>query len=65
MASALAMAVGPMVVGVVFDATNSYTTAFELSAMVCFFAAASAFALSPIAGVETVRPEALRTISRH
>ena len=65
MASALAMAIGPMVVGVVFDATNSYTTAFELSAMLCFLAAASAFALSPIAGIETVSPEALRSLSRH
>jgi len=65
MASALAMAIGPMVVGVVFDATNSYTTAFELSAMLCFLAAASAFALSPIAGIEAVSPEALRSLSRH
>jgi MFS family permease len=65
MASALAMAIGPMVVGVVFDATNSYTTAFELSAMLCFLAAASAFALSPLAGIETVSPEVLRGLTRH
>jgi MFS family permease len=65
MASALAMAIGPMLVGVVFDATNSYTTAFELAAIVCFLAAASAFALSPIGGIETVSPEALRGLSRH
>jgi MFS family permease len=65
MASALAMAMGPMFVGLVFDATSSYTTAFELSAIACFFAAASAFALSPIANIETVSPEALRSLSRH
>ena len=38
------MAIGPMVVGVVFDATGGYTTAFELSATLCFLAGASAFA---------------------
>jgi MFS family permease len=65
MASSLAMAAGPMVVGVVFDATNSYTTAFELSAMLCFVAAAAAFALSPIAGRETLSAEALGSVSHH
>ena len=65
MSSAVAMSIGPMVVGVVFDATNSYTTAFELSSVLCFLAAASAFALSPIAGVETATPETLRSVSHH
>ena len=65
MSSALAMSIGPMVVGVVFDATNSYTTAFELSSVLCFLAAASAFVLSPIAGVETATPETLRSVSHH
>jgi MFS transporter, OFA family, oxalate/formate antiporter len=65
MASALAMANGPMVVGVIFDTTNSYTIAFEVSAILCFLAAASGFALSPIEGSGSVSPEAVRVSSRH
>jgi MFS family permease len=63
MASALAMANGPMVVGVIFDATSSYTIAFEVSAGLCFLAAASGFALSPIVGSESFSPEAVRVSS--
>lgn len=53
---------GPLLVGAVFDATASYTAAFELCAAMVFGAALAVAMISPAEGVEAIPASALRAV---
>ncbi len=60
--STIGLGGGPLLVGAVFDATNSYTVAFELCAAMVFAAAVAVVLISPAEGVEAVPASALRAV---
>lgn len=62
--STIGLAGGPLLVGAVFDATNSYALAFELCAAMVLTAAMAVVLVAPAEGVEAVPASALRAM-RH
>ncbi len=62
--STIGLGGGPLLVGWVFDATNSYAMAFELCAAMIFAAAIAILPVAPAQGVEAVPAAELRAM-RH
>ena len=62
--STIGLAGGPLLVGAVFDATNSYALALELCAAMVLTAAVAVMLVTPAEGVEALPASALRTL-RH
>ena len=62
--STIGLAGGPLLVGAVFDATNSYALAFELCAAMVLTAAVAVMLVTPAEGVEALPASALRAL-RH
>lgn len=62
--STIGLAGGPLLVGAAFDASNSYTLAFELCAAMVLTAAVAVAMVSPAEGVEAIPAAALRAM-RH
>ncbi|MGO9059306.1 MAG: MFS transporter [Candidatus Binataceae bacterium] len=62
--STLGLGGGPLLVGAVFDATNSYALALELCAAMVLTAAVAVVLVTPAEGVEALPASALRAI-RH
>ncbi len=60
--STIGLAGGPLLVGAVFDAANSYAMAFELCAAMLLAAAAAVVLITPAPGVEAVPASALRAV---
>ncbi len=60
--STIGLGGGPLLVGAVFDATNSYAVAFELCAAMLLAAAVAVVLISPAEGVEAVPASALGAI---
>ncbi len=54
--STIGLGGGPLLVGAVFDATNSYALAFESCAAMVLIAAVAVVLVSPAEGVEATRP---------
>jgi MFS family permease len=64
LASTVGLALGPMVVGRIYDLTGSYTIGFELSSSAIFICAVVALAIGPAQGVEAAPASAIRVL-RH
>ena len=62
--STIGLAGGPLLVGAVFDATNSYALALELCAAMVLTAAVAVMLVTPAEGVEALPASALRAL-RH
>ncbi len=62
--STIGLGGGPLLVGWVFDATNSYAMAFELCAAMIFAAAIAVVPVAPAQGIEAVPVGELRAM-RH
>jgi cyanate permease len=64
LASTFGLALGPMVVGRIYDITGSYTIGFELSSSAIFICGVVALAIGPAQGVEAAPASAIRVL-RH
>jgi cyanate permease len=60
--STIGLGGGPLLVGAVFDATNSYALAFELCAAMVLTAAFAVAMVAPAEGVEAIPASALRAM---
>jgi MFS family permease len=62
LASTVGLALGPMVIGRIYDVTGSYTIGFELSSLMIFICGLVALAISPAEGIETASSPAIRAV---